>query len=368
MSFLLKGSQTQINKVAELAQTISQYATKFPYVESLPVDIPSIKGNRQTRAATLLKNLAKEGGFNPGVWRFPNVIKVSAEAGEQWIAQCIDKGYIVKGDSDHQCYMKGFINGSFYIRWDGDHRHKIWKGHYFPEDINNFVDAKEKHGSYDCMVYEVDNVPQANSLFVKIQKTLAKSLHPDDEWCNQYLSGDEETLKQADNMELCGVGVRDSNDDIFPKTTNGHWVRSRLFNEGVKRYGIANIKKAMIDCAKVLQSKAKWSGEIYDTFYNGMAVLYSVRPDAKRNGLNKNLVQFLIDNAKLNKRDFIELFKAKGGNQHNREAESFAYGVAKLFKNAVREGEYGGNNNMAGGLKVSTLFEDLDLKGDKDVA
>ena len=233
MSFTLEGSDAQIAKVGDLALQISQTATKFPYVETLPVDLPSIKGNRKTSASTIIKNLVKEGGFNPGLWRFPNVIKTSVEAGKRFIQRCLDEGWIKEGGYDHKVMLRGFINGAFYLRWDGDHRHKMWKGHYFPDSINNFIDPLIEHGSYECMVYEIDDVSKANELFVKIQKTHQKNLTPDDEWCNTYLSGDDLAHQQAQDMRLCGVGVKDSNGDIYPSQAFDEelWVSSRLYNQ-----------------------------------------------------------------------------------------------------------------------------------------
>ena len=118
------------------------------------------------------------------------------------------------------------------------------------------------------------------------------------------------------------------------------------------------------DIVDVLKTKPKWNNEVYATAYGGLAVLYKKRPEASKNGLNKKIKEMLKNSAKLSKQDFIGLYKSKGGNQHNLDAESFAYGVAKLFKNAVNEGVYGDNMNQADPLKIKTLFDDLGLKGD----
>tara|TARA_R110000851_G_scaffold228534_1_gene381270 strand:- start:33 stop:1145 length:1113 start_codon:yes stop_codon:yes gene_type:complete len=368
MSFTLKGSDSQIAKVGELALQIPKTATLFPYVETLPVDLPSIKGNRKTSASTIIKNLSSEGGYNPGLWRFPNVIKAPIEAGKIYIQKCLDEGWIKEGSFDHTIMMRGFINGAFYLRWDGDHRHKIWKGHYFPSRINDIIDQFEENGSYDCMVYEIDDVSKANELFVKIQKLLQKSLTPDDGWCNTYLSGDGLAHHQAENMRSCGVGVKDSNGEIWPTQAFDEelWISSRLFNDYVHMYGRDNVQRAIRDISEILKNKPKWSKEVYATAYGGLAVLYKKRPEASKNGLNTKIKEMLSDSAKLSKKDFIEVFKAKGGNQHNKECESFAYGVAKLFKNAVNEGVYGDNLNQANPLKIKSLFDDLGLKGDND--
>ena len=368
MSFKLAGSDTQKKSIGELALQISKNATKFPYVETLPVDLPSIKGNRKTSASTIFNMLKSEGGFNPGLWRFPNVLKTSIAEGKRFIQSLLDEGMIEDGGYDHEVMKRGFINGAFYLRWDGDHRHKHWKAHYFPESLltGEFIDSQVKYGSYECMVYEVPEVSVGNLNFVKIQKQLAKSLTPDDTWVNLYLAGDKETLKQAKNMEKCRVGVKDSNGEIYPnKANNGLWVRSRLFTEFVNKFGFDNVLLAINDCEEILSNKPNWNKELYDTAYGGMAALYNARPDASRNGLNKKIKDMLSkSSSSMSKKNFIDLYKSKGGNQHNKEAESFALGVARLFCDAVNEGLYGSNKNQTNPLKISRLFEDLKMKGE----
>lgn len=348
MSNYISGSDRQITKIMELALN---KLGKFPYVENLPVDIPSIKGNRLTKAQQLLKVLSEEGGFNMTLWRFPNVIKVPTAVGRKWI-DSMDREQPLS-EKELKYYERGFCGNYFYCRWDGDHRQKLFKA-FMGINPNEVCDL-----TYDCMVYEVDNVSEGNGLFVKIQKTRQKSLTPEDEWANQWLAHDLKAREQGRNMIACQVSVKDSNGDFYPNTLYGYWITSRLFNKCVNDYGLEITKKAIADMIKVLSVKPNWNKEVYATAYFGLATLYHYRPDVAKNGINKNIINMLQKFAESPKNEFIEIFKQRGGNQHNKEAESFAYGVADFFNKMVKDGSYGNNPNHAGPLKINSLHEDL---------
>ena len=349
MSNYVNGSDRQITKIMELALNSQG---EFPYVKTLPVDIPSIKGNRLTKASQLLKVLGEESGFNKTLWRFPNVIKVPAAVGREWINN-MDRDQVLSKE-ELEYYETGFIGDSFYCRWDGDHRQKLFKA------FNRCNPNEQCDLEYDCMVYEVNNVSEGNALFVKIQKTRQKSLTPEDEWANQFLAHDPVARKQAANMTVCQVSVKDSNGDFYPRTLHGHWIHSRLFNECVKQCSLQVTKKAIQDMVTVLSVKPNWNNEVYATAFFGLAKLYKLRPECMKNSVNRNIISMLQDDAKKPKNKFIGIYKVDlGGNQHNKDAESFAWGVARNFKDMVNDFAFGSNKNHADCLKIDLLKSEL---------
>jgi hypothetical protein len=348
MSNYIYGSDASIKKVQEIANIIKGNP---PFVKKLPITVPSIKGQRPTKSSTLEKFLSSEGGFNWGLWRYPSVVQVPEPVAKQYQAQLIKDG-----DKEFASEMaSGFLNDGFwYGRWDGDHRKHIWE-YTFKNDPN-----------LECMVYPVETVEVANELFVKIQKMNQKGLTPEDAIINQYYGKDQAALKLASFLEYCGISVKNSDEGIMPSsaTKDTPSTRIRLFERSVKEAGLDETKMACDILISGFSKLNKWNNEISPTLMFGLAILFKARPLAMKNGLNKRLIEYIhgviITTPK--QKDLVKLWGGQGGDKHNKEAESVAYGLAQLFKGAVDGGSYGGNKNMCTALSISTLDVDLGLK------
>jgi len=348
MSNIIYGSESSIKKVQEIAAVVK--GTK-PFVKELPLSVPSIKGQRATKSSTLKKFLESEGCFNWSLWKFPAVVKV-----EESVARRYQDQISKEGDVDFAQSMEaGFLgDGFWYGRWDGDHRKHLWN-FAFPDTEKT-----------ECMVYPVESVEVANELFVKIQKFNQKGLTPEDTVVNLYYGKEKNAVKTAAFLEYCGLAIKNSDEGIMPKTAtlSTPTTKYRLFDRSVKECGLDETKMAVDIIVGGMKKNSKWNLEVSPTLMFGLAKLFKHRPPSMTNGLNKRLTQYIHDSMVTtpNQRLLITQWSRAGGDKHNLEAESLAYGLALSFRAAVSGGSYGGNLNITGPLYVSALDTDLGLK------
>jgi hypothetical protein len=345
MSTYLYGNKGEAKKLASIIKGSS------PFDKKLPVTIPSIKGQRITKESTLVKFLKSEGGFNWSLWRYPSVVQVPENVARDYQKKTIDDGDLEFANQMESGFLK---DGYWYGRWDGDHRTHIWKLSFPNTPL------------YQCVVYPVNSIEVANELFVKIQKLNLKSLSPEDTLVNLYYGKDNEALKIGKWLEECNLCISNSEEGIVPSSATNSTVKTRvrLFEESVKNAGLEETKISAAILSSGLSKISKWNKEVSPTLLYGLALLFKVRPDAMKNGLNKALTDYIHDSIRTSpkQKDLVQLWGSVAGDKHNKEAHCVAVGIASKLRSAVENGSYAKGVHVVNPLKVQSIRQDLGLE------
>lgn len=185
-----------------------------------------------------------------------------------------------------------------------------------------------------CLVYDITK-EQAAFYFAYNQDKGRRNLSKEIIFVNAYYSGEKEAVEWAKRLSQINCYIKGSTNYAVPHPQKaGHpEIKYRALTDAWRISGgdIALMKQVrdMICMA--------WGGTnsgidiIRQDLFLGLITFFQVYPDARKNGLNKAIQSFLnwtasgIPQSKLT-------WKQEGGNKHNQEALSVAYGLTKAFR------------------------------------
>ena len=226
--------------------------------KNIPIDIPVIFGNRKPIGIVSLMERAFEqfSGtdskfkkeylqnknnkkvkrllFNWNLWRKPFAVEIEESIARAWLSkQTFDTETSAR-------FEKGFINGKFYLLFDGGHRREIYTTAY----------PNETH--WDCEVYTPDSIEQSHSMFTDIQDKLMSRLSRG-LLMFQSLAGGDAHAKRVDKDLFSAGLVNQANDEaIHPVAYRDDLSRPAIVPHGfvktTKLTGSRNYLKVATDC------------------------------------------------------------------------------------------------------------------------
>lgn len=236
-----------------------------------------------------------------------------------WIAKALSagKGYDPIAAGIIQV-AKDISTGKHYI-WDGCGRHALAQAVGI-EELN-------------CWITEISE-KEAAHYFVYTQKTSNRNLKPAELFINGFEHGDEKCLATAALLQRLSVRIQGADDYWVPRVPaseikNYPQVKERSVYQAMK---YAGNDESIVRFARDTIIQAGWNDdEIRQDLLPGLVIFYMCYPEAMKNGLNKAIRTYFQALAGVSSQAKLS-FKQAGGNMHNREAESVALGIVRLFR------------------------------------
>lgn len=185
----------------------------------------------------------------------------------------------------------------------------------------------------NCWVTDID-AKEAAHYFVYTQKTSNRNLKPGELFINAYEHGIPEAVEFAEVLKRLGMRIQGAEDYWVPRVSitdrvNYPQAKERSVKQALK---YANRDETVVKYARDTIVQAGWNDdEIRQDLLPGLVIFYMCYPEAMKNGLSKAIRLFLKSIAGTVTQGKLD-FKHKGGNMHNKEAESVALGFVKAFR------------------------------------
>jgi hypothetical protein len=216
-----------------------------------------------------------------------------------------------------------------------------------------------------CLVYDITK-EQAAFYFAYNQDQGRRNLSKEILFVNSYYSGEKQAVQWATRLSQINCFIKGTTDYAVPHPQKaGHpEIKYRALTEGWKTSGgDITLMKQVRDMICLA-----WGGTnsgvdiIRQDLFLGLITFLQVYPEVQKNGLNKALQSFLNATATLTPQGKLT-WKQEGGNKHNQEAMSVAFGLTKAFRGSQFFKPQFGNIIT---LKKFDEFNPLDVEGDEE--
>lgn len=176
------------------------------------------------------------------------------------------------------------------------------------------------------------NEKEASYYFVYNQKDGRRTLSPEIVFSNEVACEDLDALTLLHQMEMVGVCVRTNAEKVLPISSKDPEIKINAFKKALL---IANNDLTILKMVRDTITYAYPNATLLRAeLYTGLTWVYTVYEGARRPGSTFNaLNKFLKHHAELKEQHKLP-FKESGGNQHNNEAGSVAYGFVREFTNS----------------------------------
>lgn len=185
-----------------------------------------------------------------------------------------------------------------------------------------------------CLVYDITK-EQAAFYFAYNQDKGRRNLSKEIIFVNAYYSREKEAIQWADRLSKINCFIKGATDYAVPHPQKaGHpEIKYRALTAGWKISGGDIVLMKQVRDMICLAWGGTNSGVdiIRQDLFLGLITFLQVYPEARKNGLNKALQAFLNATAVLTSQGKLT-WKHDGGNKHNHEAMSVAYGLTKAFR------------------------------------
>lgn len=173
---------------------------------------------------------------------------------------------------------------------------------------------------------------EAAYYFVYNQKDGRRTLSPEIVFSNEVACEDSDALVLLNQMDMAGVCVRTNAEKVLPIDSKDPEIKINAFKKALTiSNGDLSILKMVRDTivqaypgTKVLRAE----------LFTGLTWVYTVYEGARRPGATYNALNKFLAHKALEKEQHKLPFKESGGNQHNNEAGSVAYGFVREFTNS----------------------------------
>lgn len=198
----------------------------FPKTEKVRLDLPNIRGQRTPHKDTIQKYVNLAGGFDARMYRKPYVARTTAEKGREWVNS-------LPANKPRTQYATGFLNtegdedGFFRVLFDGGHRKQLYT--LLLESRGQQVE----NATWDCDVYDIDEVKTAHEQFTKIQSELQRSLSTDLLFIHRAYAGIQAKSKDesiVEGLKKAGLVVQHEEDVIGEEFIDDFTKPSISFN------------------------------------------------------------------------------------------------------------------------------------------
>ena len=175
----------------------------------------------------------------------------------------------------------------------------------------------------------------ASYYFVYNQDEGARKLSPEIKFANKVFYGDTDAGKLLKKINRAGLCIRTNKelDAVLPDGSKNPEITLSAMNKALKfaNGDIATLEMARDLIVNAWSSTKKWSNVLRSDLFVGTVILLDTYDTLRRPGSPFDQLQDFfchkaceLDQPKLK-------FKHLGGNQHNAEGESVAYGILKSF-------------------------------------
>ena len=274
-------------------------------LQTIPLDkVRDVEANRDTKSDWAYKMIVKEGGVNEDIMH-----PISVTLGDDGFYYCYDG---LGRTAIHQ--MAGFET----------------------------IDAYVSEG----------NEEQSAERFIKMNKENKRTVDPESLFGAGLVAGRPEQVKEDKALKKIGLRVKVRSNKFYgsTKSTDPH-VRVRALRAALK-YSQGDLEVCAM-ARDIIVNAYPNDEKLRDDFYVGMVILLSTFDVLRRPGAPFDQLQtYIATHASMC--DQIKLpFKKEGGNQHNAEFESVAYGLLRLFTNSKI-------CNVSDNLRHKTLVDKFD--------
>tara|TARA_S200000501_G_scaffold85868_1_gene78602 strand:+ start:381 stop:1355 length:975 start_codon:yes stop_codon:yes gene_type:complete len=200
----------------------------------------------------------------------------------------------------------------------------------------------------------------ASYYFVYNQDEGARKLSPEIKFANKVFYDDPDAVKLLRKIDKAGLCIRTNKelDAVLPAGSKNPEITLSAMTKALKfaNGNIATLEMARDLIVNAWSNTRKWSNVIRSDLFVGTVILLDTYDSLRRPGAPFDQLQnffchkaFELDQPKLK-------FKHIGGNQHNAEGESVAYGILKTFT-----GSNFCTNETAKFVRHTTLIKRYDL-------
>jgi len=173
---------------------------------------------------------------------------------------------------------------------------------------------------------------EAAEYFVYNQKDGRRTLSPEIVFSNEVACEDEEALTLLTQMEMVGVCVRTNAEKVLPLNSKDPEIKINAFKKALQiANGDLSVLKMVRDTIVNAYPETK---VIRAELFTGLTWVFKVYEGARRPGATYNALNKFLAHKALEKEQHKLPFKEAGGNQHNNEAGSVAYGFVREFTNS----------------------------------
>ena len=201
---------------------------------------------------------------------------------------------------------------------------------------------------------------EASFYFVYNQDEGSRKLSPEIKFANKVFYGDDESTKLLRKIAKAGLCIRTNKeqDAVLPQGSKNPEITLSAINKALKfaNGNIATLEMARDLIVNAWSNTRKWSNVLRSDLFVGTVILLDTYDSLRRPGAPFDQLQEFF-NHKATELDQPKLkFKYIGGNQHNAEGESVAYGILKSFT-----GSNFCTNETAKYIRHETLTKRYDL-------
>lgn len=185
-----------------------------------------------------------------------------------------------------------------------------------------------------CLVYEIPK-ERAAFYFAYNQDRGRRNLSKEIIFVNAVYSGEPEALMWCERLEAIECYIKGQTDYAVPhpQPINQPEIKYRALVEGFKLSGgdISLMKQVRDMIWTAWAQTAEGCPQVRQDLFLGLIAFMRIYPDARKNGLNKAIQQYINWVAQGTRQAKVE-WKQIGGNQHNKEALSVAFGFQQEFR------------------------------------
>lgn len=338
----------------------------------VPLNIPTLSDNRWTNFGRITASV-KDSGIDEGIRNKPVIVAIPGELVRKAMADV--PGFTEYWEiSDTGFFQMSAGPGKHIQEWylmvcDGRHRQVMRAA-----EINHplFDSFKELKGTWEGEVTfwegeddAITAMRMAHKLYLDINKRKIRTSSGQDCLGSLVAIGDAKTLSEVSRMKEIGVwvegGKRPFGDYPGVKTKYALFARDGLrnteLNDDLLKKAVNLIKK--LDIYDPTNATVGKDIIISSTLITGLAHAYRVFPKlANGNGMQTEFEKWFlskIDNEGTDQ--WVEKWKAAGGNQDNKYAESVALGMLDDFKKKLLllKNRKGKHNSLYGELTIDDI-------------
>lgn len=182
------------------------------------------------------------------------------------------------------------------------------------------------------------NEQQAADRFGHKNKLSIRSVKPESIFSAQVFAKDKVALQLLKQLKTVGLCVKVRTDKVLPKGSKDPEIRINQFGKVFKL--LSGDESSKLDVMKqardIIVDAYPRDTRLANDLFGGLSLLLDVYPELKRPGAPFNqLKTFLCKTAETTLQGKLP-YKKDGGNQHNAEIESTAYGLLRRFTASVQ--------------------------------
>jgi hypothetical protein len=219
--------------------------------------------------------------------------------------------------------------GTIQLVWvEEDQQHYVWDG------CGRLAMAQAVGAiQVPCMIKEGSKKDAAEMFFYN-QKEGARTVDPDTHAVQKCFSGFGDDI--INQLTHTGLSLSGNTELVYPENSTDPSIKINALTKSVRIAGGNAYLNIIKDARDIIVNAYPNDNIVRAELLCGFTLLLKLYPDARKNGLHTRITEFLVGEANpTTGRSQSKLpYKKDGGNLHNNEAASVAYGFIKNFCNS----------------------------------